>query len=231
MYLSWGWFDDSTLPRSYPESLLSCAGMIYHLSFICLSYSSHIIINIVFLPYFQPRVPLQTVPELGEWKLTKKAWTWTNWLVASTFTDISCCENHLRLLAKRVERVLEERPDLLQLLLPNISRVLGCLSLKEKKLACRECLPAVMISIISLVLIMIIQVTEPCNSVLILASSDPWQGCWGLLASSFEQDHQNCKIWRTTWTSRPPQLFLSQSERTGGVVCSPSFGSIWSDFA
>ena len=47
-----------------------------------------------------------------------------------------------RLLAKRVERVLEERPNLLQLLLPNISRVLGCLSLKEKKFACRESLPA-----------------------------------------------------------------------------------------
>ena len=88
-YLSGGWFDDSTLPRSYPESLLSCAGMIYHLSFICLSYSSHIIKNIVFLPYIQPRVPLQTVPELGEWKLTKKAWTWTNSLMASTFPHIS----------------------------------------------------------------------------------------------------------------------------------------------
>ena len=75
-----------------------------------------------------------------------------------TYINISCCENHLRLLAKRVERVLEERPDLLQLLLPNISRVLGCLSLKEKKLACRECLPALMIVIISLVVI--IQVGE-----------------------------------------------------------------------
>ena len=63
-----------------------------------------------------------------------------------------------RLLAKRVERVLEERPNLLQLLLPNISRVLGCLSLKEKKLACRECLPALIIVIISLVVI--IQVGE-----------------------------------------------------------------------
>ena len=185
--------------------------------------------NIVSLPYIQPRVPLQTVPELGEWKLTKKAWTWTNWLMASTFIHISCCENHLRLLAKRVERVLEERPNLLQLLLPNISRVLGCLSLKEKKLACRECLPALMIVIISLVVI--IQVGEQWNSVLILASSDPWQGCWGLLASSFEHDHQNCKIWRLTWTSQPPQLFLSQSERTGGVVCSLSFGSIWSNVA
>ena len=113
--------------------------------------------------------------------------------MAFTFTDISCCENHLRLLAKRVERVLEERPNLLQLLLPNISRVLGCLSLKEKKFACRECLPALMIVIISLVVIMIIQVTEQCDSVLILASSDPWQGCWGLLASSFERDHQNSK--------------------------------------
>ena len=59
-----------------------------------------------------------------------------------THICISCCETSLRLLAKRVERVLEERPNLLQLLLPNISRVLGCLSLKEKKLACRECLPA-----------------------------------------------------------------------------------------
>ena len=78
----------------------------------------------------------------GSWqkRLEPEQTRW--WLQLYTYINISRCENNLRLLAKRVERVLEERPNLLQLFLPNISRVLGCLSLKEKKSACRECLPA-----------------------------------------------------------------------------------------